>query len=132
MLIDKIPTNYWDSQVLLKPNQYPEQHTMVQQIGVLLHDKYQVTVQRFYELAPKDGMVVHHTATRSDLQNTMGTDLHLHQVFENSTAELPPTPYLGVWKSDGPHPEYVAVGMLYLSPPNNHSTLLGYFELEPK
>jgi len=131
MLIDKIPALQWEPQRILTEGQYSEQRVMVDQIGLLLKGKYRVVASRFFEMSPHDGIVTFMwPAAREDFHMILGTNLHLHQVFENFTAEPPPTPYLTVWKTQSFHPEYIAVAMLWLG--DSPNTLLGYFELEPQ
>lgn len=128
MIIDKLATNLWDSQILLTADQYQkEQLEMVDKTEKLFHGKYRITAQHIYLLRPDHRTVPNPVVSKMDFHNAMndvdpaGPQL----VFANETWDWP---YVNIWKTSGPHPAYVAFSLYAIA---DRNTLLGYFALEP-
>jgi hypothetical protein len=131
MLIDRLPTDFWEPQKPITDEQYKdEQEPMMRKVEQLLNGKYKIIAKRVCLFLPIPKVPLPNPViVKMDFHNAMNDiDSDAELVYANETTDWP---YVNVWKTSGPHPEYVALVLYSNDYEHDENTFLGYFELQP-
>ena|GEM_PF-3152286 len=132
-IIDKLPlteAHFGRPVKLLGPDEYKEnQQALLSAIEEQLHGMFLITAQRILLFpTPTDVGQLISPQVRMGFNSIMyKIDENAELIFENDTID---NPYINIWKTGEPTPEYTLL-CYYLISKKNRDILLGYFQLKP-